>query len=79
MYNNISKFSNLNLDKWYLMGYLRSRGAVRLAVVVRECPFLLVKLSKFNSLITYCQICPLNWLYCSKIDAQRLDFFLALN
>ena len=57
------------------MGYLRSRGAVRLAVIVRECPFLVIKLSKFNSLITFCSICPLNWLYCSKIDAQRLDYF----
>ena len=54
------------------MGYLRSRGAVRLAVMVRECPFLIIKLSKYNSLITYCAICPINWLYCSKTDAQRL-------
>ena len=61
------------------MGYLRSRGAVRLAVIVRECPFIVIKLSKFNSLVTYCPICPLNWLYCSKTDAQRLDHFLALN
>ena len=56
------------------MGYLRSRGAVRLAVMVRECPWLIIKLSKFNSLVTFCPICPINWLYCSKIDAQRLVF-----
>ena len=54
------------------MGYLRSRGALRVAVIVRECPFILIKLSKFNSLITFCSICPINWMYCSKIDAQRL-------
>ena len=58
------------------MGYLRARGAVRLAVMVRECPFLIIKLSKFNSLITYCFNCPLNWLYCSKTDAQRLEFLI---
>ena len=58
------------------MGYLRSRGALRLAVIVRECPFILIKLSKFNSLITHCSICPFNWMYCSKIDAQRLVILL---
>ena len=60
------------LDHWYVMGYLRSRGALRLAVIVRECPFILIKLSKFNSLISHCAICPLNWMYCSPIDSQRL-------
>ena len=67
------------LDKWYNMGYLRSRGAVRLAVIVRECPFIVIKLSKFNSSVTYCPICPINWLYCSKTDAQRLDIIFDSN
>ena len=76
MYNQLFIFYFIiifpNLDHWYCMGYLRSRGALRVAVIVRECPFLLIKLAKHNSLITHCAICPLNWMYCSPIDSQRL-------
>ena len=54
------------------MGYLRSRGTTRTAVIARECPWMIIKLPKFNSLITHCAIVPLNWMYCPPKDAQRL-------
>ena len=65
------QLSTLFLDIWYVNGFLRARGTVRTAVMVREAPWLIVKLSKFNSLVSYCPNCPLNWLYCNESDAQR--------
>ena len=52
------------LDFWYREGYLKARAVIRIAINVRECAWLIIKLTKFYSSFLYCPRCPVNFLRC---------------
>lgn len=50
------------------MGHFKSRRVITTMCAVREPAPLLLKGAKFHSLMTYCSLSPLNWVYCAKGD-----------
>ena len=62
-FDAINKFINI-LDVYSTMGHFKGRRVPTTACAVREPHPIVMKSSKFHSLLTYCSKTPLNWVYC---------------
>ena len=58
--------TTLFLDVWSNLGHFKTRRVITTMCAVREPSPIVIKAAKFHSLMTYCGLSPLNWVYCPQ-------------